>query len=314
MVKSGRDRAGPSRLRGVDTYGITAITRSRTPECFSLPVWNLSAENLHQRRTRREQQQTTTSKSKEEKKMNLFKAATTVGCMALMGAILAPNARADDWNRETVITFSGPVEIPGVHLKGWRVLPAGTYVFKILDSQSDRHIVQIFNKDKTTVYATILAIPNFRLQATDKTVITFRERPAGQPEALRAWFYPGRNWGEEFVYPKAMAIEIAKATNLPVLFTPAEIAVEVTEPVKSADEAVVVELKRAPIMAVTPTGQEVQIAEVVTPPPAQVEVAAAPEADRMLPATASPFPLVALLGFLALGGALVLRRFENRIQ
>jgi hypothetical protein len=83
------------------------------------------------------------------------------------------------------------------------VLPAGTYVFKILDSQSDRHIVQIFNADETQIYATILAIPNYRLKATDKTVVTFRERPAGEPEALRAWFYPGRNWGEEFVYPKA---------------------------------------------------------------------------------------------------------------
>ena len=139
-----------------------------------------------------------------------------------------------------MITFSGPVEIPGVHLAGWGVLPAGTYVFKILDSQSDRHIVQIFNKDETTVYATILAIPNYRLKATDKTVMTFRERPAGEPEALRAWFYPGRNWGEEFVYPKAKAIELAKATNTPVLFTAAEIPVEVAEPIKSADEPVVV--------------------------------------------------------------------------
>ena len=77
---------------------------------------------------------------------------------------------------------------------------------------------------KRKCYATILAIPNYRLRATDKTVITFRERPAGQPEALRAWFYPGRNWGEEFVYPKAKAIELAKATNTPVLFTAAEIA------------------------------------------------------------------------------------------
>src|SRR6266550_5897238 len=177
--------------------------------------------------------------------MKLLKATTMACGMALFGAILAPSAKADESNRKTVITFSGPVEIPGVHMTGWGVLPAGTYVFKIMDSQSDRHIVQIFSKDEKTVYATILAIPNFRLQATDKTVITFRERPAGQPEALRAWFYPGRNWGEEFVYSKAMAIEIAKATNLPVLFTPAEIAVEVAEPVKSADEAVVVELKRA---------------------------------------------------------------------
>ena len=103
--------------------------------------------------------------------------------------------------------------------------------------QSDRHIVQIFSKDETTIYATILAIPNYRLKATDKTVITFRERPAGEPEALRAWFYPGRNWGEEFVYPKAKAIELAKATKLPVLFTAVEIPLEVAQPIKTADEA-----------------------------------------------------------------------------
>src|ERR1044072_543989 len=137
--------------------------------------------------------------------VKLFKAVTTVGLMMVTSAICAQNARADEWNRKTVVTFSGPVEIPGVHLAGWGVLPAGTYVFKILDSQSDRHIVQIFSKDELTVYATILAIPNYRLQATDKTVVTFRERPAGEPEALRAWFYPGRNWGEELVYAKANA-------------------------------------------------------------------------------------------------------------
>src|ERR1700736_1355521 len=93
---------------------------------------------------------------------------TTVGYIALLGAVLAPAAKADDWNRKTVITLSGPGEIPGVHLVGWSVFPAGTYVFKILDSQSDRHIVQIFNSDETIVYATILAIPNYRLTATDK--------------------------------------------------------------------------------------------------------------------------------------------------
>ena len=155
--------------------------------------------------------------------MKLYKASTMVGCLALMGAVLTPNAMADDWNNKTVITFSGPVEIPGVHLTGFGTLPAGTYVFKLLDSQSDRHIVQIFSEDMKTVYATILAIPNYRLHATDKTVITFSERPAGEPEALRAWFYPGKNWGDEFVYPKARAMEIAKTTNLPVLFTPDEI-------------------------------------------------------------------------------------------
>ena len=246
--------------------------------------------------------------------MTFFKAAATISFLALLSATFSPTAKADDWNKRTEITFGGPVEIPGVHLPGWGVLPAGTYVFKILDSQSDRHIVQIFSKDETTVYATILAIPNYRLKATNKTVITFRERPAGQPEALRAWFYPGRTSGEEFVYPKAKAIELAKETNTPVLFTPAEIPLEVAEPIKSADAPVVVELKRAPIMAIKPTGEEVQLAEVVTPPPAEAEIAAAPAAERTLPSTASTLPLIALLGLLALGGALILRVAERRVQ
>jgi hypothetical protein len=198
--------------------------------------------------------------------MNRFRALTTVSCLVFTSAILAPSASADEWNRKTVITFSGPVEIPGVHLAGWDVLPAGTYVFKILDSQSDRHVVQIFNKEETKVLAAILAIPNYRLRAADKTVMTFRERPAGEPEALRAWFYPGRNYGEEFVYPKAKALVLANETHTPVLFTGAEVPVEIAEPIQSADHPLVLTLKSAPIMAVQPTGDEVELARLVTPP------------------------------------------------
>ena len=246
--------------------------------------------------------------------MKLFAITETVLGIALLGTMLLPGARADDWSRKTTLTFSGPVEIPGVHLKGWGVLPAGTYVFKILDSASDRHIVQIFNEDETMIYATILAIPNYRLQATDKTVLTFRERPSGQPEALRAWFYPGRNWGEEFVYPKAKAVELAKATNVPVLFTPVEIPLEVAQPIKTADEPVVVQLKQAPVLAIKPTGEEVELAQVVTPPPAQTQIADAGTSanSRTLPKTASPLPLIGLFGLLLLGGAVTLRLVEKR--
>jgi len=240
--------------------------------------------------------------------MRLFKAATTACCIALLSVVLAPGAKADDWNRKTVITFSGPVEIPGVHLKGWTVLPAGTYVFKILNSQSDRHIVQIFNKDETTIYATILAIPNYRLKATDKTVVTFRERPAGEPEAIRAWFYPGRNWGEEFVYPKARAVVLAKETRVPVLYTEAPLPVEVAEPIKTADAPVVVEMTRAPVMAIQPTGEEVALTEVVTAPPA------IPEAAAALPATASNLPLIGLFGLMALLAAFATRTAAKRLQ
>jgi hypothetical protein len=251
--------------------------------------------------------------------MTLFKIVTTVFCAALIGAALAPQARADEWNRKTVITFSGPVEIPGVHRPGEDVLPAGTYVFKILDSQSSRHIVQIFNEAETKVLATILAIPNYRLKATDKTVITFSERPAGEPEALRAWFYPGRNWGEEFVYPKAKAMELAKTTNTPVLFVPDEVPTELDEPVKSADAPIVADLKRAPIKGASPSGEEVELAQVVTPPPAAEMAQADPPVQMAqarpatLPDTASVLPLMGLLGLLALGGAFVLRVAQRHV-
>ena len=150
-------------------------------------------------------------------------------------------------------------------------------------------------------------------------MITFSERPAGQPEALRAWFYPGRNWGEEFVYPKAKAVELAKATNQVVLFTPAEIEQEVTEPIKSATEPRVVELKKVPVMAIKPTGEQVELAQVVTPPPAaelaqsSAPVQMAQNRPETLPSTGSPLPLMALFGLLALGGASVLRFAQKRI-
>lgn len=252
--------------------------------------------------------------------MSVSKAVTTsVFCLALMGAVFSPVAKADEWNQKTTMTFSAPVEIPGVHQKGWGVLPAGTYVFKLLDSQSDRHIVQIFNQDETQVIATILAIPNYRLKATGKTVVTFRERPAGEPEALRAWFFPGENFGQEFVYPKARAVELAKETNAVVLFTAIEIPLEVAEPIKTADEPVVVQLKQAPVKAIQPTGEEVELAQVVATPPAAAPVAAETEPAQTepaqtLPATGSTMPLIALLGLLALGGAFALRLAQKRLQ
>jgi len=247
--------------------------------------------------------------------MKLSEVVPIAVCVALLGATFSPSAKADEWNNKTTVTFSEPVQIPGVHLQGWGVLPAGTYVFKLVDSNSDRNIVQISNQDETKVYATILAIPNYRLKATDKTVITFNEGIRGRPEAIRAWFYPGANWGQEFVYPKAKAMELAKVTRQPVLAVTAELKAEVEKP---EEPAVVAELKQAPVIAVKPTGEEVAVAEVIqTTPPENVAAApaaAAPVAEQapVLPATSSSLPLIALFGFLALGGALVLRSVTNR--
>jgi hypothetical protein len=237
--------------------------------------------------------------------MNRFRVAAIIACLTLVAIVSPLWVRADEWNKKTIMTFSQPVEIPGV---GAQVLPAGTYVFKLLDSQSDRNIVQIFNQREDHLYATILAIPNYRLRTTDKTVMTFRERAAGSPEAIRAWFYPGKNWGQEFVYPKVRAVELAKLTNEPVLAMPTELAVNITSPVTSANELPVVALLGAPLEAVKPTGEVVAINEVVEAPP--VETAAASE--KTLPKTASPLALFGLIGILSLGAGAALWVFQQR--
>ena len=168
--------------------------------------------------------------------------------LALVAMVAAPNARADEWNKKTILTFSQPVEIPG------HVLPAGTYTFKLADSMSDRHVVQVFNADGSEIIATIIAIPDYRLKVTGETVIKFTEVPAGQPEAVRAWFYPGNSVGQEFVYPKRRAIELAQMTKAVV-------------PALATDTDDAEALKTAPIVAVTPEEKEVPVAAAIQTTP-----------------------------------------------
>lgn len=232
--------------------------------------------------------------------MTRFKLIAVIFSVVLVAALaFAPAVKADEWNKKTTVTFSAPVEVPGVDAQ---ILPAGTYVFKLLDSLSDRNIVQIFNADETHVFSTILAIPNYRLRATDKTVMTFKERASGQPEAIRAWFYPGNNWGQEFVYSKKRAIELARVTNEPILATTIELK----------PDTPIVELKEAPIAAVKPTGEEVAVTEVVERPPAAAVETAKAETPS-LPQTASPLPLLALLGLLSLGVGIALLFVPKRV-
>jgi len=211
--------------------------------------------------------------------------------VGLLGIALAPSAHADEWNKLTIMTVNEPIQVPN------KVLPAGTYVVKLLDSPSDRHIVQIFDKDQKHLQTTILAIPNYRIQPTGKTVFTFWETPPGQPKALRAWFYPGDNFGQEFAYPKSAAAQIAAVSHEPVPTT------EATQPA---------ELPKA---EVTQTQPEPQQEAQNTPPPPPQEATPAPQpapapAPQELPKTASPYPLIGLAGILSLGLFALVRAFR----
>ncbi len=132
-------------------------------------------------------------------------------CAAALTAVIAPGARADEWNKKTILTFSGPVQIPGA------TLPAGSYVFKLADIPGNRHVVQVFDKDEKKIYTTMLAVPNQRMEPSDKPIVLFSERASGSPQAVKVWYYPGETIGNEFVYPKSQAMKIAKETHTRVL-------------------------------------------------------------------------------------------------
>jgi hypothetical protein len=213
--------------------------------------------------------------------MNRFKLAAMLLGFGLVASFMPSVANADEHDKKSIVTFSEPFEVPGVDAQ---TLPAGTYMFKLQESLSDRNIVQISNVDGTHIYTTILAIPNYRMHVTDKTVITFAERPAGTPPAIRAWFYPGDEWGQQFVYTKQRAVVLAQITN---------------EPIPAIPDATPVEtLQAAPIETITPVSQAAP-ATVVAQAPAE-EATPEPIAET-LPQTASQLPLLAMIGLLSLG-------------
>jgi hypothetical protein len=150
----------------------------------------------------------------------------------------------------TIFTFNQPVEIPG-----GKVLPAGTYAFRLLDSPGDRNIVQIFDKDQMRLYATVMAIPDYRPNPSDKPIITFSETKAGGPVAIKEWFYPGDQYGQEFVYPKNRAVEIAQQANQPVPSQPQQTASSINQPAQSASDQSVKDMEASSLKAVQPSGE-----------------------------------------------------------
>ena len=177
------------------------------------------------------------------------------------------------------------------------VLQPGTYVLALVDSLSDRHIVRVFAQDEKTVITTILAIPNYRLQPTGTSTFQFWETPADQPRAMRAWFYPGDNFGQEFAYHKTKSIEIARVAKAPV----PTVVVDTEAELKTAPVVVVDEKgEEAPLPAPTVVAATEPVAQPAPEPQVTTPAGAAPvsetSAPGKLPDTASPYPLLGLIG------------------
>jgi len=230
--------------------------------------------------------------------------------VGLAAGILAVRAQADPWDKKTILTVNKSFQVQD------RLLPAGTYVFKLLDSSANRHVVQILNEDQSHIIDTVMAIPNYRLQPTGHSRFTFWETPPGAAPALRAWFYPGDNFGQEFRYPKHVAmLQTLEQTEGTRINKQTE-ETKRTETESSADREAPAPVP-APQAAETTTTPEqpVEMAQNAPPPAppapaAEPQSAPPPERPQQLPKTASPYPLVGLGGMfsLALSGLLRLIR------
>jgi LPXTG-motif cell wall-anchored protein len=219
--------------------------------------------------------------------------ALAVAGLGLIGTSFVPKAHADAWDKKTIVTVNEPI------IAGNIVLDPGTYVWKLMESPANRHIVQIFDKNQQHLETTILAIPNYRLQPTGHTQFAFWETPAGVPKAVRAWFYPGDNYGQEFAYPKKLVAQLASAVPVPVPANYREPEPPAPAPAPVAQPAPEPEPQPAPAPQPEP-----QPAPQTQPAP-EPAPAAQPAA---LPHTASMNPFIGLMGitFLSLAGLLSL--------
>ena len=235
---------------------------------------------------------------------------------ALAGAGLFTAARADDWNKRTILTVNEPTQVAN------KVLDPGQYVFKLVNSSSDRHIVQVFDANQSHLIETVFAVPAYRTQPTGSTRLTYWETPPGTAHAVRDWFFPGDYYGQEFPYPAHPAVLQASTTtpNTPPPPSPAvsnnqetQTAQAAAPPPQPAGEQSADRAEQAP-------EQPQELAQ-NNPPPAPAPAAQpAPEQNsndqqpNELPKTASPFPLYGIGGVSLLGLSMLLRRRKQVSQ
>jgi len=178
------------------------------------------------------------------RQMKGFAAKFALGILVLA---FAATAMGSPWNQRTKMTVNQPIEIPGM------ALPAGEYIFETVDASSDNRIIEVKRADSGELLRTVLSIPNKRLTNVQGAEFRFYETAPDTPPALRAWFYPGREYGHEFVYPESRALELARETHRNVPSAPDD--TYTTDPVKSDDDEWAV-LRQTHVIALTPDGHE----------------------------------------------------------
>ncbi|HTO76434.1 MAG TPA: hypothetical protein VMQ61_10190 [Thermoanaerobaculia bacterium] len=199
-----------------------------------------------------------------------------LACLLAGGVFLFAD---DSWR--SPLTLGEKTQIPGGELE------PGKYMVRVLDTKTTRMVVQFMSEDENKVFATVMAVPDYRVTVAPEGQFIFFQRAEGMPQALKGWFYPVNNFGIEFVYPKVEAMPLAQARHEEVL------AAETAKP-----EA------KEPVIAVTPEMKEIPWKAPET------TVAQLPPQD--LPRTASDLPLIAVTGLAMIAAGLALRVLVRR--
>ncbi len=113
--------------------------------------------------------------------------------LCLLAGLIASPAKADDFNKETIVKIGAPLRVQNT------VLIPGRYIFQIFDTQSGtQDMVQIFDADTDRLVTTVMGMPAYRVEPVDNQNMAFYHEPAGQVPALKIWYFAGENTGVEF--------------------------------------------------------------------------------------------------------------------
>jgi hypothetical protein len=277
-----------------------------------------------------------------------MKRFTSLAAAAFTAAFLAAatTASAQDSNvdQRTFLTFSGPVQMPGI------TLPAGKYVFKLAPTAL-HNVMQVFDGEEKHIIGQWFFVPANRTseeqsRANGKPVVMFREMPEGFTPAVHFFFYPTDLTGKEFIYPKDQAVKIAAATHEAVLATDSEVGkgeahvfrvepsgaeaqyetntsastATTTEPPSTASLNSQADTNNSPASgppsySTANNNENTNVEQQPTGTSGAYDQNPAPrqQASSELPKTASPLPLIGLFGLLSLltGFGLRLARNEN---
>lgn len=237
--------------------------------------------------------------------------ARTWGIGALLVCAAITPVHAAEPVKQTPFSINEPFEIPSM------MLEPGQYVFKLVEREPQRNVldvfetVQLWTSDETRLLSTMLTMPNYDQPTTDKTVFTFFERGPKQPKALRIWFAPGRNYGQEFVYPKIQAVELGKSVGRAVLSMPPELPGDLGK-LASAPPPAPPARVQTPAHAVAP--KVIPTASVAAPVQSRARAGEPKMIAANLPKTASYLALFAVLGVLGITAGSLLRILMLRLE